>query len=441
MPKPIVAIVGRPNVGKSTLFNYITGKRISIIDDSPGVTRDRIYADFEWRNKHFTLIDTGGIETASRDNIKIQMKLQAEAAIETADVIIFLVDLKSGMTADDQQIADMLRRSQKKTIIAVNKVDNVGEIPPETYEFYNLSIGEIYPISSAQKLGIGELLDAVYELSVLDEKEYEEDDSIHVAIIGKPNSGKSSLINKIIGQDRLIVSEVAGTTRDAIDTKVILGEKEYTFIDTAGIRKKSKVDERIEYYSVLRAVTAIERADICLLMIDATVGVTEQDTKVAGIAHEAGKACIIIINKWDLVQKETKTLENFKKNVASKLAYMSYAPILFISAKTGQRINRIPELIDYVYDQASLRITTGMLNDVINEATAVVPPPSVKGKRLKIYYMTQTGIKPPTFVLFINRYDLLHFSYQRYIENTLRQNFGFEGSPLKIISREKGEKK
>ena len=440
MAKPIVAIVGRPNVGKSTLFNYITGKRISIIDESPGVTRDRIYADFEWRNEHFTLIDTGGIETASKDDIKKQMKTQAEIAIKTADVIIFLVDLKSGMIAEDQEIAEMLRKSQKKTVLAVNKVDNVGVIPLETYEFYNLSIGEIYPISSAQKLGIGELLDAVYELADPDNVEDIEDDSIHVAIIGKPNSGKSSLINKIIGQDRIIVSEVAGTTRDAIDTKVIFAEKEYTFIDTAGIRKQSKVDERIEYYSVLRAVRAIERADVCLLMIDATDGVTEQDTKVAGISHEAGKACIIVINKWDLVHKETKTLENFKKTVASKLAYMSYAPILFISAKTGQRINRIPELIDYVFDQASLRITTGMLNDIINEAMAIVPPPADKGKRLKIYYTTQIAIKPPTFVLFINKYDLFHFSYKRYIENTLRKNFGFEGSPIRIVSREKGEK-
>jgi len=440
LAKPAVAIVGRPNVGKSTLFNYITGKKISIVDDTPGVTRDRIYADFEWRGCVFTLIDTGGIDTRSDEEMKHQMRYQAEAAIEHCNVIIFLVDLKTGLTEEDHQIAAMLRRSGKKILVAVNKVDNVGEIPLEAYEFYDLGLGDIYTVSSAQRLGIGELLDAIYEASDTDQMVSEDEDIIKVAVIGKPNSGKSSLINRMLGENRLIVSEIAGTTRDAIDTKARIGDKDYIFIDTAGIRKKSKVDQPVEYYSVLRALTAVERADVCIILIDAVEGVTEQDTKVAGIAHESGKACIIVVNKWDLVVKETKTLERYRQDVAERLAYMTYAPIIFISAKTGQRITRLPELIEYVWDQASIRIRTGMLNDVVNEAMAIVPPPADRGKRLKIYYMTQTGIRPPSFVVFVNSKKLFHFSYQRYIENTLRKNFGFEGSPIKIIVREKGEK-
>ena len=442
MRKPIVAIVGRPNTGKSTLFNYLAGKRISIIDDTPGVTRDRIYADFEWRDMVFTLVDTGGIEPESKDEMKIHMKNQASIAIETADAIIFLTDIKTGMTDEDLQIAAMLRKSGKSIVLAVNKVDKIGDDPPEIYEFYNLGLGDFYSISSAQKLGIGDLLDALYELfeNDLSFADTDQDDAVKIAVIGKPNSGKSSIVNRIIGEERMIVSEIAGTTRDAIDTRVKINGKEYIFIDTAGIRKKNKVEESVEYYSVLRAVSAVERADVCLIIIDALEGVTEQDTKVAGIAHESGKACVIIVNKWDLVEKETKTLENYKKEVASKLAYMAYAPILFISAKTGQRFNRITELIDYVYDQASIRIATGMLNDVINEATAMVPPPTDKGKRLKIYYMTQVSVRPPEFVVFINKKDLFHFSYKRYLENSLRKNFGFEGSPIKIIAREKGDR-
>jgi GTPase len=440
LAKPVIAIVGRPNVGKSTLFNYITGKKISIVDDTPGVTRDRIYSDFSWRSKEFILIDTGGIETGSDDEIKIKMRTQANIAIETADVIIFLVDLKTGVTPQDAEIAEILRKSGKKVVLTVNKADHAGGMPAEVFEFYDLSLGDLFAVSSEHRLGIGELLDEIYRLTEHINDAEEVTDAIRVAIIGKPNSGKSSLINKILGEERLIVSKTAGTTRDAVDTRVKFGDKEYIFIDTAGIRKHSKVSESIEYYSILRAVSAVERADVCLIMIDAGEGVTEQDTKVAGIAHESGKACLIVINKWDLIEKETKTLETYKKDVESRIPYMSYAPIVFISAKTGQRIGRLPELIDYVYDQSSLRITTGMLNDVINEAIAITPPPSHKGKRLKIFYMTQTGVRPPSFVIFINKKDLFHFSYQRYIENTLRKNFGFEGSPLKVTVREKGEK-
>ncbi|HZK28056.1 MAG TPA: ribosome biogenesis GTPase Der [Thermoclostridium sp.] len=440
MSKPIVAIVGRPNVGKSTLFNYIAKKRISIIEDTPGVTRDRIYAEADWRGRDFTLIDTGGIEPFTGDYIKQMMLRQAEVAVETADVIIFIVDIKTGLTAADDDVAVILRKSLKPIIVAVNKSDNVGDIPPAAYEFYNLGMGEIYPISSIHGLGIGDLLDAVYE-HFPEEMDYElDEDIIKVAVIGKPNVGKSSLINSILGENRVIVSDIPGTTRDAIDTYVERGENRYIFIDTAGIRRKSKIDENIERYSVIRSWTAVDRADVCIVMIDANDSVTEQDTKIAGYAHEQGKACIVVVNKWDEIEKETGTLEKMRKEVIQKLAFMDYAPIVFISAKTGQRVERLFELVDFVFDQASFRIQTGMLNDVLNEAIAMVQPPSDKGKRLKIYYMVQVGIKPPKFVLFVNDKQLMHFSYERYIINTLRNNFGFEGTPIQLIIREKGQR-
>lgn len=440
LSKPIVAIVGRPNVGKSTLFNYIAKKRISIIEDTPGVTRDRIYAEADWRGRDFTLIDTGGIEPFTGDYIKQMMLRQAEVAVETADVIIFIVDIKTGLTAADDDVAVILRKSIKPIIVAVNKSDNVGDIPPAAYEFYNLGMGEIYPISSIHGLGIGDLLDAVYE-HFPEEMDYElDEDIIKVAVIGKPNVGKSSLINSILGENRVIVSDIPGTTRDAIDTYVERGENRYIFIDTAGIRRKSKIDENIERYSVIRSWTAVDRADVCIVMIDANDSVTEQDTKIAGYAHEQGKACIVVVNKWDEIEKETGTLEKMRKEVIQKLAFMDYAPIVFISAKTGQRVERLFELVDFVFDQASFRIQTGMLNDVLNEAIAMVQPPSDKGKRLKIYYMVQVGIKPPKFVLFVNDKQLMHFSYERYIINTLRNNFGFEGTPIQLIIREKGQR-
>ena len=433
-------IVGLPNVGKSTLFNYITKQRISIIEDTPGVTRDRIYAEADWRGRNFTLIDTGGIEPFTGDYIKKMMLRQAEIAVETADVIIFLLDMKTGLTAADDDVAVILRKSQKPIVVAVNKSDNVGDIPPAAYEFYNLGMGEIYPISSIHGLGIGDLLDAVYE-HFPEDMDYEQDeDIIKVAVIGKPNVGKSSLINSILGEDRVIVSDIPGTTRDAIDTFVERGDKKYIFIDTAGIRRKSKIDESIERYSVIRSWTAVDRADVCIIMIDANDSVTEQDTKIAGYAHEQGKACIIAVNKWDEIEKETGTLEKMRKEVIDKLEFMDYAPVVFISAKTGQRVERLFELVDFVFDQASFRIQTGMLNDVLNEAIAMVQPPSDKGKRLKIYYMVQVGIKPPRFVLFVNDKQLMHFSYERYIINTLRRNFGFEGTPIRLIIREKGQR-
>jgi len=439
LAKPVVAIVGRPNVGKSTFFNYLTGRRISIIEDTPGVTRDRIYAESEWRGQKFTIIDTGGLEPFTGDYIKQQMVRQATIAMETADVIIFLLDMKSGLTAADYDVATLLRKAEKPVIVAVNKVDQIGDMPPDAYEFYNLGMGEIFTISSVHGLGFGELLDAVYEHFPKDVNDEEDDDIIKVAIIGKPNSGKSSLINNILGEERVIVSDIPGTTRDAIDTFVERNGKKYTFIDTAGIRRKSKIEEDIERYSVIRSWTAVDRADVCIIMIDAQDNVTEQDTKIAGYAHEQGKACIIAINKWDLIEKETGTLEQYRKTVIQKLEFMSYAPIVFISAKTGQRVERLFELVDYVYDQASFRLQTGMLNDVLNEAMAMVQPPSDKGKRLKIYYMTQIGIKPPTFILFVNDKELMHFSYERYLLNTLRSNFGFEGTPIHFIIREKND--
>jgi len=439
LSKPVVAIVGRPNVGKSTLFNYIAGKRISITEDTPGITRDRIYAEAEWRGRKFTLIDTGGIEPHTDDYIKKMMLRQAELAMETADVIIFLLDIKTGLTAADSDVAAMLRKSKKPVVVAVNKVDNIGELPPEAYEFYNLGMGDFHPISSIHGLGIGDLLDAVFEHFPEEEDGDQEEDVIKIAVIGKPNVGKSSLINCILGEERVIVSDIPGTTRDAIDTLVERNGKLYNFIDTAGIRKKSRIEEDIERYSVIRSFMAVDRADVCLIMIDANDGVTEQDTKIAGYAHEQGKASIITVNKWDMIEKETGTLEKMRKEILQELDFMNYAPVVFISAKTGQRVERLFELVDYVYDQASFRVQTGMLNDVLNEAMAMVQPPSDKGKRLKIYYMTQTGIKPPRFVLFVNDKELMHFSYERYIINTLRSNFGFEGTPIQLMLKEKND--
>jgi len=437
LSKPVVAIVGRPNVGKSTLFNYIAGKRISITEDTPGITRDRIYAEAEWRGRKFTLIDTGGIEPHTDDYIKKMMLRQAELAMETADVIIFLLDIKTGLTAADSDVAAMLSKSKKPVVVAVNKVDNIGELPPEAYEFYNLGMGDFHPISSIHGLGIGDLLDAVFEHFPEEEDGDQEEDVIKIAVIGRPNVGKSSLINCILGEERVIVSDIPGTTRDAIDTLVERNGKLYNFIDTAGIRKKSRIEEDIERYSVIRSFMAVDRADVCLIMINANDGVTEQDTKIAGYAHEQGKASIITVNKWDMIEKETGTLEKMRKEILQELDFMNYAPVVFISAKTGQRVERLFELVDYVYDQASFRVQTGMLNDVLNEAMAMVQPPSDKGKRLKIYYMTQTGIKPPRFVLFVNDKELMHFSYERYIINTLRSNFGFEGTPIQLMLKEK----
>ncbi|HEY8500720.1 MAG TPA: ribosome biogenesis GTPase Der [Clostridia bacterium] len=438
MAKPVVAVVGKPNVGKSTFFNYITGRRISIVEDTPGVTRDRIYAEGEWRGREFIIIDTGGIEPFTGDYIKRQMIRQAELAIETADVIIFMVDAKEGLTPADEDVANILRKSKKPVVVAVNKVDNVGDVPPEVYEFYNLGIGEVYAISSIHALGLGELLDAVYEHFPPDAGEDEREDSIKVAVIGKPNVGKSSLINCILGEERVIVSDIPGTTRDAIDTSVEREGKKYIFIDTAGIRRKSKIEANIERYSVIRSWTAVDRSDVCIVMVDAQDGVTEQDTKIAGYAHEQGKACIIAVNKWDIIKKDTGVLESYQKTVISKLEFMNYAPVTFISAKTGMRVDRLFSMIDHVYDQASLRISTGVLNDVLNDALVMVQPPSDKGRRLKVRYITQTGVRPPTFILFVNDMTLMHFSYERYLMNTLRSNFGFEGTPIRFVLKEKG---
>lgn len=436
MSRPIVAVVGRPNVGKSTFFNRIAGKRISIVEDTPGVTRDRIYTDVEWLGQHFTMIDTGGIEPESTDVILSQMRTQAQIAIEMADVIVFMVDGKADITSADEEIAQMLRRSKKEIVLTVNKVDG-GLADDSIYQFYSLGLGDPIAISSANLLNLGDLLDIIISKFPEDSNTGEEDDVIKVAVIGKPNAGKSSLINKFLGEDRVIVSDVAGTTRDAIDTPFEHKGQKYTLIDTAGIRRKSRVDESIEKYSVLRALAAIERSDVCLLMIDAEEGVTDQDTKIAGYAHEAGRGVIILVNKWDLIEKDNKTYNDFVAKVKGELAYMSYAPIEFISAKTGQRFDNILKLVNYVADQQTLRVTTGLLNDILNEAIMLNQPPSDKGKRLKIYYMTQSSVKPPTFVLFVNDKELAHFSYIRYIENQLRKNFKFEGTSLKFIVREK----
>ena len=440
MSKPMVAIIGKPNVGKSTFFNYIVGQRLSIVEDTPGVTRDRIYADSNWRGRDFTLIDTGGIEPELEDVIHVGMREQANIAINIADVIVFVTDIKQGITASDQEIAIMLRKSKKPIVLVCNKADNFGKPDPNLYEFYNLGLGTPYPVSSTNALGIGDVLDAIYEH--FPEKEENESDSeiINVAIIGKPNVGKSSLVNKILGENRVIVSNIAGTTRDAIDSYFENETGKYNFIDTAGIRRKSKVEENIEKYSVMRSLLAIERADICLLLIDATEGVTDQDTKIAGEAHEAGKGIIIVVNKWDEVEKETGTLEKYKKEVYNRLSYLTYAPIIFISAKTGQRVDKLFNMIKRVANNNAMRIPTATLNQVINEAIAVVQPPTDKGRRLKILYATQVQTKPPTFVIFVNNKELFHFSYERYLVNQIRSNFDLEGTPVRIISREKGEK-
>ncbi len=440
MSKPIIAIVGRPNVGKSTLFNKLIGERRSIVEDTPGVTRDRIYGETEWRGRKFVLIDTGGIEPKTDDIILKQMRIQAQIAVDTADVIVFMCDVRTGLTADDRDIAIMLKKSGKPIIPCINKCDSVGALPFEFYEFYELGF-EIEPIavSSVHGSGTGDLLDAVLDVLPTKAEEEDEDDGIKVAVIGKPNAGKSSIINKIIGQNRLIVSNIAGTTRDAVDTQLENEHGKFTFIDTAGIRRQSKINDKIEKYSVLRAHMAVERADVCLIMIDAATGITEQDEKIAGIAHEAGKASIIVVNKWDSIEKDTNTVNRFNESIRTALAYMPYAPIVYVSAMTGQRVGTLFEHINYVYNQTNTRISTGMLNEVLAEATMKVQPPSDKGKRLKIYYMTQISVAPPTFVFFCNDVELFHFSYQRYLENYLRQTFGFSGTPIRIIVRMKGD--
>ena len=440
MAKPIVAIIGKPNVGKSRFFNYVVGQRISIVEDTPGVTRDRVYAETSWRDRDFTIIDTGGIEPETNDIILSQMRQQANIAINVADVILFMTDIKQGVTAADKEIAMMLKKSQKPIILACNKSDNYGEAPVEIYEFYNLGLGDPYPISAANAIGIGDLLDAIYEKLPPKSEKNDNDERIKVAIIGKPNVGKSSLTNKILVEERSIVSDIAGTTRDAIDTEFENEFGKYTFIDTAGVRKKAKVNESVEKFSVMRTLFAIERADVCLVLIDAVEGVTDQDAKILGEAHEAGKGIIIVINKWDEVEKETGTLEKYKKEVYDQISYASYAPIIFISAKTGQRVNKLFEMINNVAEQNSKRISTSVINEVINEAIAVVQPPTDKGKRLKILYGTQASTKPPTFVIFVNNKELFHFSYQRYLINCFRNNFGLEGTPVRLIVREKGEK-
>ena len=438
MSKPVIAIVGRPNVGKSMLFNKIIGQRLSIVEDTPGVTRDRIYGESDWNGRKFTLIDTGGIEPRTDNQILAFMREQAEIAMDHADVIVFLTDVKTGITASDQEVANMLLRSGKPVVLAVNKVDQ--GMSPDVYEFYNLGLGDPIAVSAVHGHGTGDLLDECVKYFPPEDGEEAEDDAIQVAIIGKPNVGKSSLTNKILGHQRVIVSDVAGTTRDAIDSRFENDKGKYVFIDTAGMRKKSRVEESIEKYSVLRSQMAIDRCDVCLILIDATEGVTEQDTKVAGMAHEAGKACIIVVNKWDLVEKDGKTMDKMRQEIRRDLSYMTYAPILFISALTGQRVDRLFELINYVNDQAATRITTGMLNNVLEDAQTRVQPPTDKGRRLKIYYVTQAGVKPPHFVFFCNDARLFHFSYQRYLENQLRSTFGLEGTPIKITIRQKGDK-
>ena len=440
MPKPIVAIVGRPNVGKSALFNKLIGQRLSIVEDTPGVTRDRIYGETDWNGRKFTLIDTGGIEPRTDNEILAFMREQAEIAISHADVIVFLTDIRTGLTASDQEVASMLLRSGKPIVLAVNKMDSTGTVDPDFYEFYNLGLGDPIALSAVHGHGTGDLLDACVEFFPPQDEEEEDDDRIQVAVIGKPNVGKSSLTNKILGQQRTIVSDVAGTTRDAIDSYFENETGKYVFIDTAGMRKKARVDEAIERYSVLRARMAIERADVCLILIDAQEGVTEQDTKVAGLAHDAGKASIIVVNKWDLIEKDGKTMDKMREDIRRDLSYMTYAPILFISAMTGQRVDRLFELIQYVNNQAATRITTGMLNSVLADAQTRVQPPTDKGRRLKIYYMTQAGVKPPHFICFCNDARLFHFSYQRYLENQIRTVFGLEGTPIKMTIRQKGDK-
>ncbi len=440
MSKPIVAIVGRPNVGKSTLFNVLAGENISIVKDTPGVTRDRIYADVSWLNQEFTLIDTGGIEPESNDIILSQMREQAQIAIDTADVIIFLVDVRQGLVDSDAKVADMLRRSGKPVVLVVNKVDNFDKFMMDTYEFYNLGIGEPHPISASGKLGLGDMLEEVTKYFEISDEEEEENDVPQIAIVGKPNVGKSSIINRLLGENRVIVSNIAGTTRDAIDTTVFWNDREYNFIDTAGLRKKNKIKEELERYSIIRTVTAVERADVVVVVIDAVEGITEQDAKIAGIAHERGKGVIIAVNKWDAIEKNDKTMNKYSARVREILAYMPYAELLFISAETGQRINKLFETIDMVLENQTLRIQTGVLNEIMAEAVALQQPPSDKGRRLKLFYITQVAVKPPTFVIFVNDKQLMHFSYTRYLENKIRDAFGFRGTPLKFLIRERKEK-
>lgn len=440
MSKPVVAIVGRPNVGKSTLFNVLAGERISIVQDTPGVTRDRIYADVNWLNMMFTLIDTGGIEPETKDIILSQMREQAQIAIDTADVIIFITDVRQGLVDADSKVADMLRRSKKPVVLVVNKVDSFEKFMPDVYEFYNLGIGDPVPISAASMLGIGDMLDEVVKHFPEHSQEQEEDDRPKVAIVGKPNVGKSSLINRLVGQERVIVSDIAGTTRDAIDTEIVWDDREYIFIDTAGLRRKNKIKEELERFSIIRAVTAVERADVVVIMIDATEGVTEQDAKIAGIAHERGKGIIIAVNKWDAIEKDDKTIYKHTGRIREILSFMPYAEILFISAKTGQRTQKLFDMIDVVLENNSMRVATGVLNEIMTEAVALQQPPSDKGKRLKLYYMTQVAVKPPTFVIFVNDKELMHFSYTRYLENRIRDAFGFQGTSLKFIIRERKDK-
>ena len=438
--KPVVAVVGRPNVGKSTLFNKVSGKRISIVEDTPGITRDRIYAESEWCGHEFTLIDTGGIEPSSKDIILAQMREQAQLALDMADVILFMVNVREGVTAADKEVAAMLQKCGRPVLLVCNKVDNPGNPPMEMYEFYNLGIGDPYPVSSIHGMGLGDLLDEVVSLFPEAEKQEEEENVIRVAVVGQPNAGKSSLVNRILGENRVIVSEIAGTTRDAIDSEYEHEGQKYVFIDTAGMRKRGRISENVEHYSVVRALAAVDRADVCLILIDANEGITEQDTKIAGYVHDQGKASIVVVNKWDLVEKETNTMRNFQNRVKEGLNFMMYVPTVFISAKTGQRIESLFPMIQSVLEQNCKRISTGVLNDVINEAIAMVQPPSDKGKRLKIYYATQASVKPPAFVLFVNNAELAHYSYIRYLENQLRAKFGFEGTPIRFIIREKNKK-
>ena len=440
MSKPVVAIVGRPNVGKSTLFNTLAGERISIVKDTPGVTRDRIYADVSWLDKEFTMIDTGGIEPDSSDIILSQMREQAQIAIDTADVIVFITDVRQGLLDADSKVADMLRRSKKPVVLVVNKVDNFDKFMPDVYEFYNLGIGDPVPISAASRLGLGDMLDIVAENFPEGSAQAEDDDRPRVAIVGKPNVGKSSIINKLLGENRVIVSDIAGTTRDAIDTEILHNGKEYIFIDTAGLRRKNKIKEELERYSIIRTVTAVERADVVLMVIDATEGVTEQDAKIAGIAHERGKGVIIVVNKWDAIEKNDRTMREYESDIRQVLSYMPYAEIMYVSAATGQRLNRLYDMIDMVIENQTLRIATGVLNEIMTEAVAMQQPPSDKGKRLKLYYITQVAVKPPTFVIFVNDKELMHFSYTRYLENKIREAFGFRGTSLKFFIRERKEK-
>ena len=440
MSKPVVAIVGRPNVGKSTLFNALAGEMISIVKDTPGVTRDRIYADVTWLDKEFTMIDTGGIEPDIKDIILSQMREQAQIAIDTADVIIFITDVKQGLVDADSKVADMLRRSGKPVVLVVNKVDNFDKYMADVYEFYNLGIGDPVPISAASRLGLGDMLDIVAENFPEGSAQAEDDDRPRVAIVGKPNVGKSSIINKLLGENRVIVSDIAGTTRDAIDTEILHNGKEYIFIDTAGLRRKNKIKEELERYSIIRTVTAVERADVVLMVIDATEGVTEQDAKIAGIAHERGKGVIIVVNKWDAIEKNDRTMREYESDIRQVLSYMPYAEIMYVSAATGQRLNRLYDMIDMVIENQTLRIATGVLNEIMTEAVAMQQPPSDKGKRLKLYYITQVAVKPPTFVIFVNDKELMHFSYTRYLENKIREAFGFRGTSLKFFIRERKEK-